>query len=97
MTEEKYGLIDKWLIHIKDIYHKYFDELEKHADGNDRQNRLCELNIIEQVANVCNSPVVLDAWQRKQDLTVHGWIYSIEDGALKDLHVSVDSAEQGKP
>jgi len=88
------GLSDNWLRHIQDVHTKYAERLARIADEPERFNRLCELNVIEQVANVCQTSVVLDAWERKQELFVHGWIYGLEDGLLHDLRVTVESPIQ---
>ena len=87
MSNEAHGLIDNWLRHIKDVYRMHQEKLEMLGNGEDRFKALCELNIIEQVANVCHTTIVQDAWSRGQELAVHGWIYSIDDGLLKDLNV----------
>lgn len=87
------GLADNWLRHIRDVHDKhgaYLGRLTRgDASGNRRHERLCELNVIEQVRNVCRTTVVRDAWARGQDLTVHGCVYSLRDGLLRDLAVSV--------
>lgn len=93
MQHEEFGLIDNWLRHIKDIYLKHGDELEGLTDEG-RFNRLCELNVIEQVYNVCHTTIVQDAWQRGQSLSVHGWIYGLHDGHLKDLEVCVTGRDE---
>ncbi len=85
----RHGLIDNWLCHIQDIVRKYSDFFSKEKDENKRFERLCELNIIEQVANICQTTIVSDAWRKEQDLTVHGWIYSLQDGILHDLGASI--------
>ncbi|MCU0597864.1 MAG: carbonate dehydratase [Desulfobacterales bacterium] len=92
MESRPHGLIDNWLGHIRDIYHKRQDELMSIADQELRINRLCELNVEEQVKNVANTSIVQDAWRKGQTLIVHGWIYGISDGLLKDLGFSVSSA-----
>lgn len=89
MQNNQLGLIDNWLRHIKDVYQKYRDVLEAIPDDSERLARLCELNVIEQVSNVCHTTIVQNAWSRHQNLTVHGWIYSLHDGLLQDLKVSV--------
>ncbi|MGW8287390.1 MAG: carbonate dehydratase [Desulfobulbales bacterium] len=89
LDKRSYGLIDTWLRHIKDVYRHHQDRLDSIADETEKLNRLCELNVIEQVANVCHTSIVQKAWERGQELAVHGWIYSIEDGILKDLDVCV--------
>lgn len=89
------GLIDNWLRNIKDVYDRFRDELE--APGVDavaRERRMCELNIQAQVANLCATTIVQDAWARGQDLTVHGCVYGLENGLLKDLDVSVSALDQ---
>jgi len=85
-----YGLIDTWLRHIKDVYRYHQEKLDAIEDEEERLNLLCELNVIEQVANVCHTSIVQKAWKSGQELSVHGWIYSIEDGILKNLDVCVD-------
>ncbi|MEH6650661.1 MAG: carbonate dehydratase [Motiliproteus sp.] len=84
------GLIDNWLRHIKDVYRYHRDQLDGCDDSKQKVNRLCELNVIEQVANVSHTPIVQRAWKNGQQLSVHGWVYGIEDGILKDLSVTVD-------
>lgn len=83
------GLIDNWLRHLKDIGYSYRDILSK-EDEEGRVNRLCELNVKQQVANICRTKVVQRAWQQGRELAVHGWIYSIEDGVIQDLVVDAD-------
>lgn len=83
------GLIDNWLRHLKDIGYSNREILSTQADQQARVNMLCELNVQQQVANICRTKVVQKAWKKGQDLTVHGWIYSIEDGVIKDLQVDV--------
>lgn len=87
------GLADNWLRHIQDVRHKHDARLPD-GDGETRLARLCELNVIEQAGNVCQTTVVQDAWQRGQPLTVHGWIYGIENGLARDLGVSTSAAEE---
>lgn len=89
LENRSHGLIDNWLRHIKDIYRCHQDKIDALPDETARQNLLCELNVIEQVANVCHTTIVQNAWNAGMDLTVHGWIYSIDDGILKDLKVAV--------
>jgi len=83
------GLIDNWLRHIKDVYRYHRETLDALNDEKEKLNRLCELNVIEQVANVCHTSIVQNAWNSGLELTVHGWIYSIEDGILKDLDTCI--------
>jgi carbonic anhydrase len=82
------GLISNWLRHLQDVAEKHREQLDKIEDLNLRLRRLCELNVIEQVGNVARTTVVIDAWKRSQKLTIHGVVYGIEDGILKDLNVS---------
>jgi carbonic anhydrase len=96
LRDRSYGLIDNWLRHVQDVRNKYAGALEACHDDAHRLRRLCELNVIEQVVNVCQTTIVRGAWQRGQELTVHGWIYDIADGLLRDIGVSVAaSAEIG--
>ncbi|HEU4508187.1 MAG TPA: carbonate dehydratase [Pyrinomonadaceae bacterium] len=87
------GLIDNWLRHVQDVVHQHKIALSKIDDKDQRVNRLCELNVIEQVVNVGRTTIVQGAWERGQELAIHGWIYSLEDGLLRDLGVSIDNAE----
>jgi carbonic anhydrase len=84
----RHGLIDNWLRHVTDVAEKHGAELEALADDEKRFDRLCELNVAEQVVHVCETTIVEDAWARGQDLTVHGLVYGLEDGLLRDLGVS---------
>ncbi|MDC0088793.1 carbonate dehydratase [Porticoccaceae bacterium] len=93
MGNQENGLIDNWLGHIKDVSRFHAEELGQ-LDDHARFNRLCELNVLEQATNVCNSSIVQSAWKNGADLSVHAWIYSIEDGLLKDLNLSVSSPQQ---
>ena len=88
------GLIDNWLRNIKDVHNQYKAQIDALEDEGERLNRLCELNVISQVSNVCHTTIVQRAWDRKQSLEVHGWIYSLRDGLLTDLKCSVNSADQ---
>ena len=94
MCKRQLGLIDNWLRGIKDIYSKNQEELEAISDDKQRMDKLCELNIAEQVFNVCHTTIVQAAWQRGQPLAIHGWIYRIQDGLLHDLGLCVTAMEQ---
>ncbi len=94
MDDEQRGLIDNWLRHIKDVYRLHAEKLDAIEDSCERANALCELNVIEQVTNVANSSILRKAWDNNQDLTIHGLIYSLKDGLLKDLNVSVDGTNK---
>jgi carbonic anhydrase len=90
LANRRLGLIDNWLRHIQDIRLKHAEHLESVAES-DRAARLCELNVIEQVVNVCQTTIVQDAWERGQELAVHGWTYSIQDGLMCDLKMNASS------
>lgn len=90
MGKERLGLIDNWLGHIRDIHRLHEDELNQ-LDEKTRFDRLCELNVIEQVGNVASTNIVQDAWEKGHNVAVHGWIYSVENGLLSDLDVTVDN------
>jgi carbonic anhydrase len=87
------GLIDNWLRHVQDVAEKHAAALNGAADDEARLRLLCELNVREQVANVCRTTVVQAAWERGQELAVHGWIYALEDGLLRDLGLCVTCPE----
>jgi carbonic anhydrase len=82
---DEIGLADNWLGHVRDIKERHQDALDRIYEAEKRFDRLCELNVLEQSVNVCKSTVVRSAWKRKQDLTVHGWIYGLKDGLIRDL------------
>jgi carbonic anhydrase len=93
MDNAQLGLIDNWLRHVQDVLNEHQDLLSNISDESKRLDRLCELNVIEQVSNVGRTSIVQSAWERGQELTVHGWIYGLEDGLLRDLAVSIDNTE----
>ncbi|MDP6189649.1 MAG: carbonate dehydratase [Gammaproteobacteria bacterium] len=95
MGHDNAGISDYWLRSVKDICVRYRDELEKCISDEERLARMCEINVVEQVSNLANSKIVQTAWQRGQELHIHGWIYSIEDGILNDLQVSRDANNPG--
>ena len=88
------GLIDQWVGHIRDVEHKHADYLKKLSCEQDRFDQLCELNVIEQVVHVCQTDSVQHAWARGQALTVHGWVYGVHDGRVRDLGVSLANAQE---
>ena len=97
LHRDRIGLADNWLQHVQDVRHKHERRLECVAgDATVRCDRLCELNVIEQVRNVCRTTIVRDAWSRGQELAVHGWIYGIKDGLLRDLKCTATSAPEAK-
>ena len=93
MNNLQLGLIDNWLRHVQDVVHEHEELLAGVKDEKERLDRLCELNVIEQVLNVGRTTIVQSAWQRGQEVAVHGWIYDLADGLLRDLGVSIDNAE----
>jgi carbonic anhydrase len=94
LRNDKLGLIDNWLRHVQDVAARHRDALARIGDPDARLDRLCELNVIEQALNVCQTTIVQDAWARGQALTVHGLIYGLHDGLLRDLRMSAsDPAE----
>jgi carbonic anhydrase len=90
---QPHGLIDNWLRHIREIHQRRSSDLLRFSTAEDRLNRFCELNVIEQVKNVGNTTIIQEAWQRDQSLTIHGWIYAISDGLLKDLDACISSTD----
>jgi carbonic anhydrase len=91
LQNQKLGLIDNWLRHVQDVLAKHRAQIDCLPSEPERHHRLCELNVIEQVNNVSQTTVVRDAFARKQSLSVHGWIYGLNDGLLRDLEVTVSS------
>ena len=85
----KLGLINNWLRHVQDVSQKHAARLGAVRQGSPRVDRLCELNVIEQVANVCQTTVMESAWERGQDVTVHGWIYGLNNGLVRDLEIDI--------
>ena len=96
LSNNKHGLIDNWLREIKDIY-RHHETRFRPLDEEARVDLLCELNVAEQVRNVCHTTIVQDAWDRGQELAVHGWIYSIRDGLIHDLQLTVNGKDQIDP
>ena len=97
LQNHEFGLIDNWLRHIKDLYTTHQQELDPIADSKRRMDRLCELNVAQQVIGVCQTTIVQNAWRRGRKLTVHGLIYNIEDGHLLDMGIRIDGPEQLAP
>jgi carbonic anhydrase len=89
LSNDRLGLSDNWLRHVQDVRERYEGKLNDLALRADRENRLCELNVIEQVTNVCQTSIIQDAWERGQPLQVHGWIYGLQNGLVRDLHYTV--------
>jgi carbonic anhydrase len=91
---ERLGLSDNWLRHVQDVRAKHAKELASIGSESGAVDRLCEMNVIEQVANVCYTTIARDAWDRGQELAVHGWIYDLQDGILRDLSVTVAGLQE---
>lgn len=89
LRRDRLGLSDNWLRHLQDVREKHAESLRSAATEAKASDRLCELNVIEQVMNVCQTSIARDAWERGQELTVHGWIYGLQDGILRDLNMTV--------
>ena len=89
VEDQRHGLIDNWLRHVRDVYQRHHEQLKRLRGKPALLRRLCEFNVKEQVTNVANTTTVQDAWRRGQRLCLHGWVYDIHDGLLKDLRVSI--------
>jgi carbonic anhydrase len=95
LRRDRIGLSDNWLRHLQDVRFKHESTLAKAGDR--VSDKLCELNVIEQAANVCHTTIARDAWERGQELVVHGWIYGLQDGLLRDLEVTVTNYTEALP
>ncbi|HZR20790.1 MAG TPA: carbonate dehydratase [Verrucomicrobiae bacterium] len=93
LRQDRIGLSDNWLRHVQDVREKHLSRIDS-ANGPQAHNRLCELNVIEQAANVCHTTIVRDAWERGQELSIHGWIYGLQDGLLRDLKMTVTNSSE---
>lgn len=93
MDPMPHGLVDNWLRHIRDVYLRNQQALDRIDDPTERGNRLCELNVLAQVVNIANTTIVQDAWRRDQPLCIHGWIYDLADGLLRDLNICTASLD----
>jgi len=94
LDTKKLGLIDNWLRHVQDVTLKYGEHLSCYRDESDRVDRLCELNVIEQVINAAQTTIVQNAWDRGQDLAIHGWVYGLNDGLVRHLGISLSSPDE---
>jgi carbonic anhydrase len=94
MRNQKLGLINNWLRHVQDVHQKYDQQLAAILEESHRLDRLCELNVIEQVVNVCQTTVVEEAWDKGQELTIHGWIYRLSNGLIRDLGMNISSLDE---
>jgi carbonic anhydrase len=97
LRQDRIGLSDNWLRHIEDVREKHEGRLMANKEEPESADRLCELNVIEQALNVCQTTIARDAWERGQDLAVHGWIYGLQDGLLRDLNMTVTRLEETRP
>jgi carbonic anhydrase len=93
LQNKRVGLADNWLRHVQDVHAKHDARVAAAGDTDQRVDRLCELNVIEQVANVCQTTVVRDAWERGQPLAVHGWVYGLSNGLVRDLRTTAACAD----
>jgi len=94
MDNNQHGLIDNWLRHVKDVYRIHEEKFDLDQSENDQHKLLCELNVVEQVNNICHTTIVQNAWEAGQELVVHGWVYDLEIGQLKDLNACISSKEE---
>jgi len=94
LSGQRVGLADDWLMHVRDVGRQHRHLLDAQSTFDGKLARLAEVNVLSQLANVCRTTVVRDAWARSQDLTVHGWIYDVQDGLLRDLGVEVSSSDE---
>ncbi len=94
LVRRRIGLADNWLRHVQDVHQKHERYLGEALPAREKHDRLCELNVIEQVANVCQTTIVQDAWERGQPLTIHSWVYGLQDGLLRDLGVTVNGPDE---
>jgi carbonic anhydrase len=94
LVKRRVGLADNWLRHVQDVHQKHEKYLGEALPLRERHDRLCELNVIEQVANICQTTIVQDAWERGQELTIHSWVYGVQDGLLRDLGVTVNGPNE---
>ena len=97
MTGTRIGLVDNWLRHVQDVSQKHERYLGDVLTSRQRSDRLCELNVAEQVLNVCQTTIVQDAWERGQEVSVHGWVYGLKDGVLNDLDVTITAGHELAP
>ncbi|WP_227520019.1 carbonate dehydratase [Mangrovitalea sediminis] len=97
LRDDALGLINNWLRHVQDVRDKYQGQLDALTSEDEKVDRLCELNVIEQVRHVCQTTIVQDAWQRGQELSIHGWVYAISDGLVRNLDICVSSQDQREP
>jgi carbonic anhydrase len=97
MVNRRVGLADNWLRHVQDVNQKHEKYLGEVLPTRDRSDRLVELNVVEQVVNVAQTTIVQDAWDRGQPLTIHGWVYGLQDGLLRNLGMNVSGPDELSP
>jgi len=97
LRRDRLGLSDNWLRHVEDVRQKHARLLKGATVESTASDRLCELNVIEQVVNVCQTTIARDAWERGQELAIHGWIYGLQDGLIRDLGVTVAATQEMAP
>mgnify|MGYP001440438124 FL=1 len=93
--DSRHGLVDNWLSHVKDVHYKHMDELAK-LEADEAKDRLCELNVMEQVRNLARTTVVRDAWKKGQELSLHGFVYGLGNGLINDLGIDIGSIDDFK-
>jgi carbonic anhydrase len=91
MGSDTFGLIDNWIRHIKDVYRFHQEELDKLENETERFNRFVELNVIEQVYDLAKTSILQNAWKSNQPVSIHGWVYGVDSGVVKDLNVNMKS------
>jgi carbonic anhydrase len=96
LRDQRVGLADNWIRHVQDVRNRHQNWLDT-VEATQRVNALCELNVIEQALNACQTTIVQDAWGRGQELVVHGWVYGLHNGLLQDLHMTVSSPDEAVP
>jgi len=94
LKQSQLGLVDNWLRHVRDVYRAHEAELLAIGDVSERHDRLCELNVLTQMRNVCGTTMVRSAWERGQELSIHAWIYSLRDGLLREVNAAISSAAE---
>lgn len=94
LRNARLGLSDNWLRHLQDVRQKHEQNLLSLSDESQTSDRLCELNVIEQVVNVCQTTIAIEAWERGQELAVHGWVYGLKDGLLRDLNITTTGSHE---
>jgi carbonic anhydrase len=97
MSHQQFGIIDNWIRHIKDVYHKHYDKLELIKDPQERENAFAEYNVIEQVFDLSQTSIIQNSWVKRGGPWVHGWVYDIRNGLIKDLNVSIKSQSNLPP